>query len=54
MSKLHCLNFKLGSEITFSERDKMIWLPFNTQNKTAGIVNREGAYVVLFLEDHSR
>lgn len=27
----------------------MIWLPFNPQNKTARIVNGEGAYIVLLL-----
>ena len=41
------LNLKFSSEIPFSERDKMFWLPFNAQNKTARIVNGEGAYIVL-------
>jgi len=47
VSRLYCLNWKFSSEIPFSEREKMIWLPFNAQNKTARIVNGEGAYIVL-------
>lgn len=40
-------NFKFSSELLFSERDRIIWLPFNAQNETARIVNGERAYIVL-------
>lgn len=43
---MYCLNTKLSSEIPFSERDKMIWLLFNVQNKITKIVNGEGVYIV--------
>lgn len=44
---LYNRNLKFNSEIPFSEENKMIWLPFNTQNKTERIVNGEGAYIAL-------
>lgn len=44
---LYCLNAKFSTEILFSERDKMIWLLFNVQNKITKIVNGEGVYIVL-------
>lgn len=43
---MYCLNTKFSSEIPFSERDKMIWLLFNVQNKITKIVNGEGVYIV--------
>lgn len=43
---MYCLNKKFSSEIPFSEKDKMIWLFFNAQNKITKIVNGEGVYIV--------
>lgn len=43
---MYCLNIKFSSEILFSERDKMIWLLFNAQNKITKLVNGEGVYIV--------
>lgn len=41
------LNAKFSIEIPFSERDKMIWLLLNAQNKITKIVNGEGVCIVL-------